>query len=218
MEPDRESAHVTARAALAEKLAARGVTGPSVLAAMAQVPRHCFIGSELAHLAYQDRALPIARSQTISQPFVVATMTQLALGGRERLGRVLEIGTGSGYQSAVLAAVADEVYSVERIEPLHQGAAAALRGAGVRNVRLRCADGSAGWPEAAPFDAVVVTAAAAVVESAWLDQLADPGVLVVPLGRAMDQDLVEIRKEGGNVTRRAIFPVLFVPLLEGIQD
>ena len=218
MEPDRDSAHATARAALAKKLAARGVTSPSVLEAMARVPRHRFVGPELAHLAYQDRALPIARSQTISQPFVVAMMTELALGGRGRLGRVLEIGTGSGYQSAVLAAVADEVFSVERIGPLHQGAADALRGAGVQNVRLRCADGSAGWPEAAPFDAVVVTAAAAAVEAAWLDQLADPGVLVVPLGRTVDQDLVEIRKDGGKVKRRAIFPVLFVPLLEGTQD
>ena len=216
--PDQEAVHAARRSDLVRELAAKGISSPAVLRAMAQVPRHRFISPEFAGLAYHDRALPIARSQTISQPFVVAMMTELALGGRDRIGRVLEIGTGSGYQSAVLAAVSDEVYSVERIGSLQRGAADVLRAVEAGNVRLRCADGAAGWPEAAPFDAVVVTAAATAVEAAWLDQLADPGVLVAPLGPCVDQDLLEIRKEGGGVQRREVLPVLFVPLLRGVED
>ena len=216
--PDQEAVHAARRSDLVRELAAKGISSPAVLRAMAQVPRHRFISPEFAGLAYHDRALPIARSQTISQPFVVAMMTELALGGRDRICRVLEIGSGSGYQSAVLAAVSDEVYSVERIGSLHRGAADALRAVEARNVRLRCADGAAGWPEAAPFDAVVVTAAATAVEAAWLDQLVDPGILVAPLGPGVDQDLLEIRKEGGRVHRRTVLPVLFVPLLQGVED
>ncbi len=215
---DQKEDRSSVRAALVRELAAKGVSNSMVLKAMGEVCRQRFVSRECDSLAYSDRALPIACGQTISQPFVVATMTELALGNRSRLGRVLEVGTGSGYQSAVLAAVADEVYSIERIGQLSRGAAEALGKENVRNVHLRCADGRAGWPEAAPFQAIVVTAAAREIAPAWLEQLADGGVLVTPLGQWAAQELVEIRKNGEEVMRRAVYPVLFVPLLSGVEE
>ena len=218
MEPDRHGSRDAERADLVRDLAARGVSSPAVLAAMGRVHRHRFLPAELETLAYRDRALPIPCGQTISQPFVVATMTEIVLGSRRRLGRVLEVGTGSGYQCAVLAAVSDEVYSIERIGALHHAAGRVLQEEGIANVRLRQADGSAGWKEAAPFDGVVVTAAAGEIAASWVQQLADPGVLVAPVGTGVGQDLVELRKDGGSITRRSVYPVLFVPLLAGIES
>ena len=215
---DQGEDRLSVRAALVRELAEKGVSSSAALKAMGEVPRHRFVARECTSLAYHDRALPISCGQTISQPFVVATMTEVALGDRPKLGRVLEVGTGSGYQSAVLAAVAEEVYSIERIGHLSRSAAEALRKAKVRNVHLRCADGRAGWPEAAPFEAIVVTAAARNIAPAWLEQLADGGVLVTPLGQGEAQQLLEIRKIGEKIERRAIYPVLFVPLLSGVED
>ncbi len=210
--------HDARRAELMRELAQSGIASEAVLEAMGRVCRHRFVGPGCESLAYRDSALPISCGQTVSQPFVVATMTELALCGKRRLGRALEIGTGSGYQCAVLAAVCDEVYSIERIEALYRTAAESLRCAGAENVRLRCGDGREGWPDAAPFDAIVVTAAAVEIAPAWLAQLADPGVLVAPVGGRGAQELVEIRKAGGNVRRRNVYPVVFVPLLEGVQS
>ena len=182
-----------------------------VLAAMAETPRHEFLPDEGRAEAYADRPLPIGERQTISQPYMVASMTELlGLTGRER---VLEIGTGSGYQTAVLARLAAEVLSVERIPALAARARETLSMLGVRNVRFRVGDGSAGWPEEAPFDAVLVTAAAPEVPRALLDQLADPGVLVAPVGDRIVQDLVHIRRERGRDRQDRHFKCVFVPLI-----
>ena len=203
---------------LVRSLAAAGIRNPSVLAAMAAVGRHRFVAPEYRSLAWHDRALPIGRRQTISQPFVVARMAELALGDRPRLARVLEVGTGSGYHAAVLAELAERVYSVERIGALHRRAARNLAAAGIDNVELLSSDGGDGWPQFAPFDAVVVTAATREIREAWVDQLADPGRLVAPVGPEGEQQLVELRKESGRLSRQSLLPVRFVPLLAGVED
>lgn len=193
------------------QLKGRDIADGRVLAAMAQVPRHVFVPPLLVAHAYDDTPLDIGEGQTISQPYIVAKMTELAqLAPGDR---VLEIGTGCGYQTAVLAACGAEVYSIEIVEGLAQRAAVTLRalGYGAPQVHLRIGDGHAGWPEAAPFAAILVTAAPATVPTALTSQLADGGRLVIPVGDA-DQRLVVIERLGDDFTRHEIFPVRFVPM------
>jgi protein-L-isoaspartate(D-aspartate) O-methyltransferase len=192
-----------------EQIRARGVADPLVLKAMATVPRHLFVPDDLVPSAYADQPLPIGHDQTISQPYIVALMTELAdLAGNER---VLEIGTGSGYQAAVLAEIADTVYTIEIVEPLAAEAAERLKRMGYSNVRVRCGDGYRGWPERAPFDAIVVTAAPDHVPQPLIDQLALGGKLVIPVGDTL-QELLEITKTADGVIERRVLPVRFVPM------
>jgi protein-L-isoaspartate(D-aspartate) O-methyltransferase len=175
-----------------EQLERRGITSSRVLAAMRAVPRHLFVAPEAIERAYEDSALPIAADQTISQPYMVALMTEVAdLKGSER---VLEVGTGSGYQTAILARLASSVYSVEYIQQLHRRANETLSSLGISNCYLRCGDGSEGWPEAAPFDVIVVTAAMPGIARPLLGQLAAGGCLVAPIGDEELQTLVRIRR------------------------
>ena len=181
-----------------------------VLAALAAVPRHRFVPSDQSASAYRNRPLPIGKGQTISQPFIVALMTQLlAIGPRSR---VLEIGTGSGYQAAVLARLAQHVYSIEIVAQLAAQAAATLASLGVRNVTTRTGDGYRGWPEEAPFDAIIVTAAPDHIPPALIDQLKPGGRMVIPVG-TLDQELIVIEKsEDGTTHHSTVVPVRFVPL------
>lgn len=198
---------------VAEQLAApeRGITNRAVLDAMRKVPRHEFIPERLRAAAYADHPLPIGGGQTISQPYIVAFMTQ-ALEPRVT-DRVLEIGTGSGYQAAVLGELVGEVYSVEIVELLARRAAADLKRLGVKNVKVRAGDGHAGWPEAAPFDAIIVTCAPERVPRPLVDQLRDGGRMILPVGKAGgDQVLYLLTKRGTNVVERAVLPVRFVPM------
>lgn len=191
------------------------VSSPAVLRAMQTVPREEFVPATLQGAAYDDRALPIACGQTISQPAVVAYMTeQLRLGEGDR---VLEIGTGSGYQAAVLAEIVREVYTVERIPELAATAGARLARLGYRNIRVRTGDGTQGWPEAGPFDAIMVTAAGADIPPALLTQLKDGGRLIMPLGEPDgDQVLIlVVRDPEGKHVWHQLWPVRFVPLIAG---
>jgi protein-L-isoaspartate(D-aspartate) O-methyltransferase len=195
-----------------EQLQARGIGDPRVLAAMRRVPRHLFVETTLQHRAYDDTPLPIGAEQTISQPYMVALMSQLLeLKGHER---VLEIGTGSGYQTAILAELAREVFSIERVEALTRCARACLDrlGYGTR-VHLRSGDGSNGWPEAQPFDAEIITAAVQQVPRPLVEQLADGGHLVLPLGEADLQGLARIQKKGGTLDVKYFGECRFVKLI-----
>ncbi len=204
-----------ARARMVERLRTQGVRDQRVLAAMQAVPRHQFVEEGLAFSAYDDTPLPIGFQQTISQPFVVARMIELLRAGRE-LGRTLEVGAGCGYQAAVLSQVATEVYAVERIRPLLDRARSNLRPLRLPNVRLKLADGSLGLPEAAPFDSIIVAAAAVGLPQALKDQLAPGGRLIVPVGTA-EQRLLLVERQG-NVFRESWYEaVRFVPLLAGTE-
>ena len=204
-----------ARARMVERLRTQGIRDERVLAAIQAVPRHAFVEEGLAFSAYDDTPLPIGFQQTISQPFVVARMIELLRAGRE-LGRTLEVGAGCGYQAAVLSLLASEVYAVERIRPLLDRARANLRPLRLPNVRLKLADGSLGLPEAAPFDSIVVAAAAIGVPPALKDQLAPGGRLIVPVDGG-EQRLVLIERQG-NVFRESVYEaVRFVPLLGGTE-
>lgn len=193
-----------------EQIVSRGVTDPAVLAALRRVPRHEFVPEKLRPFAYQDHPLPIGEGQTISQPFIVAYMTELL---RVKPGqRVLEIGTGSGYQAAVLAELGAEVHTIEIIEPLATSARSTLDRLGYKKITVRAGDGYSGWPEAAPFDGIIVTAAPSRVPQPLIDQLKPGGRLVVPEG-AGEQDLVVYAKTaGGKLRREAVLPVRFVPM------
>jgi len=190
-------------------LAPRGIGDPEVLRAMGSVPRHAYVPAELAPQAYDDNPLPIGEEQTISQPYIVALMTQLAQVGPD--DRVLEVGTGSGYQAAVLAEIVREVYTIEIVGPLATRAAETLRAAGYTNIHTRIGDGYRGWPEAAPFDAILVTAAPAEVPPPLLAQLAPGGRLVVPEG-TFEQELVVYTRGEKGIERRRALPVRFVPM------
>ncbi len=203
-------------AALARETArdtGRPAFSPRVMAALAKVPRHRFVPDDQRRHAYENRPLPIGHGQTISQPYIVALMTDLLdLKGTER---VLEVGTGSGYQAAVLAELARDVFTIERLAPLARDSAAILAAAGYRNVKTREGDGYAGWPDAAPFDAIMVTAGAPEVPPALLEQLAPGGRLVIPVGpQASGQELLLITKDtAGRPTQRRVLAVRFVPLV-----
>ena len=197
---------------VAEQLAAPGrdITNARVLAVMGRIPRHEFVPERLRRDAYRDHPLPIGHGQTISQPYIVAFMT-------ERLepkptDRVLEIGTGSGYQAAVLAELVAQVYTIEIVTELAQRATADLKRLGYTNVHVRAGDGYKGWVEAAPFDAIIVTCAPERVPQPLVDQLKDGGRMIIPIGRIWNQELVLLRKRSGKLEQTAVLPVSFVPM------
>jgi len=201
---------------LVDRLRETGINDERVLNAIRTVPRHLFMDEALASRAYEDTALPIGHGQTISQPWVVAKMTEAVLEAAPN--KVLEIGTGSGYQAAVLAALGLEVHTVERIGDLLRTARKRFRSLGM-NVRTKHDDGRIGWPENGPFDAILVTAAAPALVDALTAQLAPGGTLVAPVGGASSQSLLKLRKDAeGNVTQESLAPVVFVPLLSGMID
>ena len=193
-----------------EQLRPRGIRDQRVLVAMAKVPRQEFVSQNQRGQSYADSALPIGHDQTISQPFIVAYMTeQLHL---QPTDRVLEIGTGSGYQAAVLAELAKEVYTIEIIEPLAKDASARLARLGYRNAHVKVGDGYQGWPEAAPFDAIIVTCAPDKVPQPLTQQLKEGGRMIIPVGTGLDQQLYLLEKKGSELAQTAILPVRFVPM------
>ena len=201
---------------LVDRLREKGIHDETVLTVIGKVPRHIFVDEALAQRAYEDTALPIGNGQTISQPFIVALMTQTLLNvSRER---VLEVGTGSGYQTAVLATLVRRLYSVERIAPLIDRARERLRAMKIRNVHIKLSDGSLGWPEQAPFDGILVTAAARVVPEALKEQLAIGGRMVIPVGEESIQQLLVIDRTDDGFEETAIESVRFVPLLSGTVE
>jgi protein-L-isoaspartate(D-aspartate) O-methyltransferase len=211
-EPDRWSPK---RKALVELLKERGVENPAVVHALLTVPRHRFVPPDQAEFAYENMPLSIGEGQTISSPFIVGFMTQiLRLDGTEK---VLEIGTGSGYQAAVLAEITPEVFSIEIRPKLADSAKARLAELGYESVRVRCGDGYKGWPEEAPFHAIIVTAAPEEVPEALVEQLAPGGRLIVPVGpQSEHQELILVRKDtDGRVSRDRVLPVRFVPMIRG---
>ncbi len=213
---DAEGTYSEARQRMVrEQLVVRGIRDARVLAAMGKVPRHAFVPEALADAAYSDRPLRIGHDQTISQPYIVAAMTELAR--LEARSRVLEIGTGSGYQAAVLQEVAGEVYSIEIVELLADRARETLARLGYGAIHLRTGDGYQGWREVAPFDAILVTAAPPVVPKPLLDQLALGGRLVVPVGEWV-QKLVVYERTAAGISREEIFPVRFVPMTGEAQQ
>lgn len=200
-----------ARRALVQGLREKGIRDARVLSAMEKVPRHLFVLPEYLFAAYDDRPLPIGLGQTISQPYIVALSTEaLELSGEEK---VLEIGTGSGYQTAILAELAKEVFTVERLPELSLEAQERLRKLGYTNVRFRVGDGTKGWPEEAPFPAILVTAAAPRVPKSLFAQLSEAGRMVIPVGGRFHQDLWLVRKVGGEPVYEHLCPVTFVPLI-----
>lgn len=193
-----------------DQIEQRGIRDARLLSAFRHVPRHAFVPPELHAEAYNDHPLPIGQGQTISQPYIVAAMTNLlALRGSER---VLEIGTGSGYQAAILGEMAAEVYSIERHSDLADQAQKLLAELGYSNIHIRAGDGSNGWPEFAPYDAVIVTAAAPELPPAFPDQIAEGGQVIIPVGGPDGQTLQRWRKKDGKMFAQDIFPVAFVPL------
>lgn len=203
------------RMRMVERLRTQGIRDEAVLAVMGEVPRHLFVDEALASRAYEDISLPLGFGQTISSPHTVARMTELARAGTT-LNRVLEIGTGCGYQTAVLARLAKEVYSVERLAPLIAKARRTLREVRITNARLRHGDGLLGIPEAAPFDAIVMSAAATHMPDALLEQLVLGGRMVLPISSRNEQRLCVIERTAQGYTERRMDPVKFVPLLSGI--
>lgn len=206
-----------ARDRLVTSLRRSGVADERVLDAIARVPRHELIDEALSYRAYEDTALPIGRGQTISQPFVVAQMTSMLLGDPVP-ERVLDVGTGSGYQAAVLGELVDEVYTVERIPALYQRSRARLRDLGYRNVHVRLVDGALGLPDYGPFGAILVAAAAQEIPEALVEQLAEGGRLIAPVGTEGAQQLTLIQRLDGNLERATLDPVSFVPLVGGVDS
>lgn len=203
------------RMRLIDRLRSQGISDESVLDAMGETPRHLFVDEALAHRAYEDTALPIGFNQTLSQPYIVARMTELALqNGKPK--RVLELGTGSGYQSAVLARVASEVFSIERIKPLLDKARQRLRALKARNVRCKHGDGFEGWAEFAPFDVILGAAAPETLPENLLSQLAPQGVLLLPVGGS-SQKLIQVTLTDDGFEQTVVEDVFFVPMLEGVQ-
>lgn len=200
---------------LAQKLQAEGITNLQVLQAIANSPRHIFVPEILAHKAYDNTALPIGQGQTISQPYIVAKMSELLLGQKgDKTSSILEIGTGSGYQTSILAQITDKVYSVERIKALQFQAKRCLRAMDLHNVSMKHGDGWQGWLSKAPFDAIIVTAGAESVPQALLDQLVDGGRLVIPVG-GQTQVLKIITRKDNRYSEQQIEAVRFVPLIPG---
>jgi protein-L-isoaspartate(D-aspartate) O-methyltransferase len=218
MTPRRHGIGMTSlrtRERLVARLQAEGIRDLRVLGAIRDVPRHLFVDEALASRAYEDTALPIGQGQTISQPYVVARMTEILLAGGTP-SRILEIGTGCGYQSAVLAMLVERVYTLERIDALLRSARERFHSLGINNVRSRHADGFAGWAEQAPFDGIITTAAPLTVPETLTAQLADGARLVLPVGPHGAQRLVSIERRGGTLERTDLDLVSFVPMLEGV--
>jgi len=201
------------RERLLQRLRAEGIRDERVLAVLGGVPRHLFVEEALASRAYENTALPIGFGQTISQPYIVARMTEALLEAVPQPRRLLEIGTGSGYQTAVASALAKEVYSVERLEPLMKLARKRLRELGYRNVQVRLSPGGIGWPQHAPYDAILVTAAPPELPAALLEQLAPGGCLVAPVGDATMQELRRVRRGTDGFEHERLGLVNFVPLV-----
>lgn len=211
----QDNFHVMRERMVETQIIARDVRNVSVLQAMRRVPRHLFVPDDLRLFAYEDRPLSIGRGQTISQPYIVAYMTEaLQLSPAHA---VLEIGTGSGYQSAILADIVKQVYSIEIVPDLAEGARRALAQAGVRNVELRTGNGYLGWPEHAPFDRIIVTAAPAEIPRALVDQLAIGGIMVVPVGTSR-QEIVVVTKTPDGATEQRTIEVRFVPMVSKPGD
>jgi len=193
------------------QLIPRGIKDERVLAAMKKVPRHLFVDESMQHRAYDDSALSIGEGQTISQPYMVAVMSEfLELKGTEK---VLEIGTGSGYQAAVLAGLAKEVYTVERIAVLAERAEERYHTLGYANIHVKIANGTLGWPEASPFDRIIITAGTPKVPEPLLQQLADQGILIAPVGDRFSQQIIKVKKTGDKVVEEYLTPCIFVPLI-----
>ena len=199
---------------LVERLKSQGINSPEVLQAMGSVPRHLFMDEALASRAYEDTALPIGNNQTISQPYIVARMSAAILAAEGR-GKVLEIGTGSGYQTAILARLFKKVYSIERIRSLYESTANLLQEIQVPNLSLRCADGYLGLPHVAPFDAIIITAAPPEIPEQLLQQIAPDGCMVVPVGNSKSQQLLRISRHGDRLVEEVLDQVGFVPMLKG---
>jgi protein-L-isoaspartate(D-aspartate) O-methyltransferase len=206
----------TARRLMVEnqlKVPGWGITNQGVLRTMAAIPRHEFVPESLRDAAYNDHPLPIGHDQTISQPYIVAFMTEKL--DPKATDKVLEIGTGSGYQAAILSRLVAQVYSIEIVEPLGRTAEQTLKRLGYDNVKVRIGDGYKGWPEAAPFDAIIVTCAPDHVPQPLVDQLKDGGRMIIPVGEAGAQELYLLEKRGPELQRRAVLPVRFVPMTGG---
>ena len=199
-----------------QQIAARGITDPATLEAMRTVPRHDFLPMRLRNEAYMDYPLPIGHGQTISQPYIVAFMTETI---RPQPGeKILEIGAGSGYQAAILAQMGADVYTIEIVEPLAEMARQTLERLGFKNIRVKHGDGFHGWPEHAPFDAIVVTCAPDKIPPDLVAQLKDGGRMIIPVGGGMEQELVLLRKEGGKIEKQSVLPVRFVPMTGEAQN
>jgi protein-L-isoaspartate(D-aspartate) O-methyltransferase len=198
---------------VAKQIAARGIHNPAVIKAMKTVPRHCFVPERLKGRAYSDGPLPIGHGQTISQPYIVAIMSELL--DLKPGQRVLEVGTGSGYQAAVLAAMGVQVYSIEIVEPLGKQAAKTLNALGYGNIEAHIGDGYKGWPRYAPFDGIIVTCAPSRIPQPLKDQLAENGRMVIPVGRANTiQQLFLLKNTGGRIRKEKVFDVRFVPMVD----
>ena len=198
-----------------DQLIVRGLDNARVLQAMEKIPREQFVPSEFQEFANDDRPLPIGFGQTISQPFIVAYMTSLL--NPQPSARILEVGTGSGYQAAILSILCKEVYSIEVIRQLLDRAKIALKAVGCNNVHLRCDDGFIGWPEEAPFDGILLTAAPKEVPEVLLNQLADGGRLIAPIGSQWEQVIYKYTKTGNKIEKEELIPVRFVPMVSGFQ-
>ena len=210
--PQEKAFELRRTAMVRDQIKERGIADTAVLGAMRRVPRHRFVPLELRDLSYTDQPLPIGLDQTISQPYIVALMTELL--DLRRNQRVLEIGTGSGYQAAVLAEIADSVWTIEILEPLAASARKRLQSMGYSNVQVRHGDGYAGWPGHAPFDRIIVTAAAEEIPSPLLEQLKEGGRMVIPVGAAFSiQSLVLVEKRDGRILKKNVTAVRFVPLI-----
>jgi protein-L-isoaspartate(D-aspartate) O-methyltransferase len=197
-----------------EHIENRGIRNPEVLRVIRAVPRHEFVPSDMREFAYEDRPLSIGYGATISQPYIVAAMSELL--NPKPHHKVLEIGTGSGYQAAILAHLVRDVYTIEIVPELAKSAAETLRRLSYKNVYVRQGDGYKGWPEQAPFDGIILTAAPPQVPQALINQIKPGGVLVAPVGAAMDQQLIVVEKlMDGQIRRRTVFPVMFVPMVPG---
>lgn len=201
------------RQRMVQRLLDQGIRSEPVLEVFRQVPRHIFVDEALASRAYEDTALPIGNSQTISQPYIVARMTELLMANSPQ--KVLEIGTGCGYQTAILAGLVRAVFSIERVEPLYQKARQHLSELRIGNAFLRHGDGYLGWPSDSPFDAILVAAAPPGIPNVLLEQLRDGGCLIIPVGDDKQQYLMQVTRQGNQFHQEVIEPVTFVPMLQG---
>ena len=210
-EPDIQAYAGQRRKMVEEQILGRGIKDLSVMEVLSRVPRHLFVNSSLQHRAYGDCPLPIGENQTISQPYIVALMTQvLDLKGGER---VLEIGTGSGYQTAILAELASHVFTIERVKPLVKKTKELLEGLKYKNIVFKTFDGTYGWRDQSPFDAILISAATPSIPKSLIEQLADKGRLVAPVGERESQDLIVLNKNGNKIMERKIGSCKFVPLI-----